>query len=168
MHVVISDVQHAAFYDLCQQVSPEVHEFLSFAFKKSFPALCTFWKTQLVSMYHQLYFLPPLSCFHAHLLALSHIHVTTRTSSQKTRTKNRNTKYIYTEKRKKWNKKSEVFKKSALFLIHKDKYLNNILSDWAVNCHSLASTKSRRRRRRKQNKKQAKQTKQTKIGKYIL
>ena len=28
-------------------------------------------KTQLVSMYHQLYFLPPLSCFHAHLLALS-------------------------------------------------------------------------------------------------
>ena len=29
-------------------------------------------KTQLVSMYHQLYFLPPLSCFHAHLLALSH------------------------------------------------------------------------------------------------
>ena len=30
-------------------------------------------KTQLVSMYHQLYFLPPLSCFHAHLLALSHL-----------------------------------------------------------------------------------------------
>ena len=24
-------------------------------------------------MYHQLYFLPPLSCFHAHLLALSHL-----------------------------------------------------------------------------------------------
>ena len=32
-------------------------------------------KTQLVSMYHQLYFLPPLSCFHAHLLALSHIYI---------------------------------------------------------------------------------------------
>ena len=30
-------------------------------------------KTQLVSMYHQLYFLPPLSRFHAHLLALSHM-----------------------------------------------------------------------------------------------
>ena len=28
---------------------------------------------QLVSMYHQLYFLPPLSCFHAHLLAPNHI-----------------------------------------------------------------------------------------------
>ena len=26
-------------------------------------------------MYHQLYFLPPLSCFHAHLLALSHIQI---------------------------------------------------------------------------------------------
>ena len=26
-------------------------------------------------MYHQLYFLPPLSCFHAHLLALSHIYI---------------------------------------------------------------------------------------------
>ena len=32
-------------------------------------------KTQLVSMYHQLYFLPLLSCFHAHLLALSHIYI---------------------------------------------------------------------------------------------
>ena len=32
-------------------------------------------KTQLVSMYHQLYFLPPLSCFHAHLLALSHVYI---------------------------------------------------------------------------------------------
>ena len=41
MHVVISDVQHAAFYDLCQQISPKVLEFLSFAFKKSFLALCT-------------------------------------------------------------------------------------------------------------------------------
>ena len=30
-------------------------------------------KTQLVSMYHQLYFLPPLFCFHARLLALSHM-----------------------------------------------------------------------------------------------
>ena len=26
-------------------------------------------------MYHQLYFLPPLSCFHAHLLALNHIYI---------------------------------------------------------------------------------------------
>ena len=26
-------------------------------------------------MYHQLYFLPPLSCFHAHLLALSQIYI---------------------------------------------------------------------------------------------
>ena len=42
MHVVISDVQHAAFYDFCQQISPKVHKFLSFAFKKSFLALCTF------------------------------------------------------------------------------------------------------------------------------
>ena len=42
MHVVISDVQHAAFYDLCQQISLKVHKFLSFAFKKSFLALCTF------------------------------------------------------------------------------------------------------------------------------
>ena len=32
-------------------------------------------KTQLVSMYHQPYFLTPLSCFHAHLLALSHINM---------------------------------------------------------------------------------------------
>ena len=30
-------------------------------------------KTQLLSMYHQLYFPPPLSCFHANLLALSHM-----------------------------------------------------------------------------------------------
>ena len=42
MHVVISDVQHAAFYDLCQQISPKVRKFLSFAFKKYFLALCTF------------------------------------------------------------------------------------------------------------------------------
>ena len=34
-------------------------------------------KTQLVSMYHQLYFLPPLSCFYAHLLSLSHIYALT-------------------------------------------------------------------------------------------
>ena len=33
MHVVISDVQHAAFYYLCQQISPKVLKFLSFAFK---------------------------------------------------------------------------------------------------------------------------------------
>ena len=29
MHVVISDVQHAAFYDLCQQISLKVQEFLN-------------------------------------------------------------------------------------------------------------------------------------------
>ena len=40
-------------------------------------------KTQLVSMYHQLYFLPPLSCFHAHLLALSHIYIYTVTRTHK-------------------------------------------------------------------------------------
>ena len=33
---------YAAFYDLCQQISPKVHKFLSFAFKKSCLALCTF------------------------------------------------------------------------------------------------------------------------------
>ena len=75
MHVVISDVQHVAFYDLCQQISPKVHKFLSFAFKKLFSCIVHILKTQLVSMYHQLYFLPPLSCFHAHLLALSHIYI---------------------------------------------------------------------------------------------
>ena len=71
MHVVISDVQHAAFYYLCQQISPKVLRFVSFAF---IPSIVHIPKTQLVAMYHQLYFLPPLSCFHAHLLALSHIH----------------------------------------------------------------------------------------------
>ena len=63
MHVVISDVQHVAFYDLCQQISPKVHKFLSFAFKKLFSCIVHILKTQLVSMYHQLYFLPPLSVF---------------------------------------------------------------------------------------------------------
>ena len=41
-------------------------------------------KTQLVSMYHQLYFLPPLSCFHAHLLALSHISFHTSSNTKAT------------------------------------------------------------------------------------
>ena len=49
MHVVISDVQHAAFYDLCQQISPKVRKFLSFAFKKYFsPSIVHILKTQLV------------------------------------------------------------------------------------------------------------------------
>ena len=41
MHVVISDVQHE---HAAANISPKVHEFLSFAFKKSFLALCTFYK----------------------------------------------------------------------------------------------------------------------------
>ena len=74
MHVVISDVQHAAFYYLCQQISPKVLKVLSFAFNL-YLSIVHILKTRLVSMYHQLYFLPPLSCFHAHLLALSHINI---------------------------------------------------------------------------------------------
>ena len=44
-----------------------------FCFYEIFPSIVHILKTQLVSMYHQLCFIPPLSCFHAHLLALSHM-----------------------------------------------------------------------------------------------
>ena len=51
MQVVISDVPHAAFYDISQQISPKVLKFLSFAFKKSFLSIVHILKTQPVSMY---------------------------------------------------------------------------------------------------------------------
>ena len=53
-----SDVEHAlcAFSGVCLDY---------------FQVFRHFFYTQLFLMYHQLYFLPPLSCFHAHLLALS-------------------------------------------------------------------------------------------------
>ena len=44
-----------------------------FFFQEIFPSIVHILITQIVSMYHQLYFQPPLSCFHAHLLASSHI-----------------------------------------------------------------------------------------------
>ena len=62
-------------WPLSANISKSAHKFLSFAFTKKNPSIVHILKTQLVSMYHQLYFLPPLSCFHAHLLALSHIYI---------------------------------------------------------------------------------------------
>ena len=55
---------------LSANISKSARVFI-FCFKEIFPSIVHILKTQLVSMYHQLYFLPPLSCFHAHLLALN-------------------------------------------------------------------------------------------------
>ena len=61
-------------WPLSADISKSAQVFI-FCFKKKNPGIVHILKTQLVSMYHQLYFLPPLSCFHAHLLALSHIYI---------------------------------------------------------------------------------------------
>ena len=61
-------------WPLSANISKSAEVFI-FCFEEIFPSIVHIVKTQLVSMYHQLYFLPPLSCFHAHLLALSHIYM---------------------------------------------------------------------------------------------
>ena len=57
-------------WPLSANISKSAQVFI-FCFQEIFPSIVHILKTQLVSIYHQLYFLPPLFCFHAHLLALS-------------------------------------------------------------------------------------------------
>ena len=59
-------------WPLSANISKSAQVFI-FCFQEIFPSIVHILKTQLVSLYHQLYFLPPWSCFHAHLLALSHL-----------------------------------------------------------------------------------------------
>ena len=57
-------------WPLSSNISESARVFI-FCFEEVFPSIVHILKTQLVSMYHQLYFLPPLFLFsfHAHLLA---------------------------------------------------------------------------------------------------